>query len=260
MSTPLEDLAARIAELKADLAFVTTASQLRPRLGEILAWGGPKETLHVAQQFMSAKEARSEGIYGPLLIRLMAVFERYLRLLIIEGVEYRTSIANTFDEIPTKLANRNLILTGRILANIENPRDYLTFNVDGLIVNLATCKAGSTSFSLNPQVFSATVMGVNPKAIEKALESIDVSECWDPVGSDASLEKLLGTKGARATGSQAADRLKELSRWRNHLAHGGDEIVISETQLSDAIDFVSIFSSSLDSAVKKHLEAAAKAK
>ena len=177
MSTPLEDLAIRIAELKADFAFVSTASQLRPRLGEILEWGGPKETLRVAQEFMSAKEARSEGMYGPLLIRLMALFERYLRLLIIEGVEYRTSSAKTFDEVPAKLANRNLILTGRILANIENPRDYLTFNTHGLIVNLASCKAGSTSFSLNSQAFSATVMGVNPSAIEKALESIDVAEC-----------------------------------------------------------------------------------
>ena len=260
MSTPLEDLATRIAELKADLAFVTTASQLRPRLGEILQWGGPKETLRVAQEFMSANEARSEGIYGPLLIRLMALFERYLRLLIIEGVEYRTSSAKTFDEIPSKLANRNLVLTGRILANIENPRDYLTFNMNSMIVNLASCKAGSTSFSLNSQAFSAAVMGVNPSAIEKALESIDVAECWDPIGGDTKLEKLLGTKGARATGSQAADRLKELSRWRNHLAHGGDEIVISETQLRDAIDFVSAFSSSLDSAVKKHLKTAAKSK
>src|ERR1700760_957182 len=171
MSTPLEDFAARLAELKADLAFITTASHLRPRLGEILQWDGPKEILHIAQEFMGAREARSEGIYGPLLVRLMAVFERYLRLLIIEGVEYHTSIEKTFDEIPTKLANRNLMLTGRILANFENPRDYLTINIEGLIVNLASCKAGSTSFSLNSQAFSNTIMGVNPNAIEKALES-----------------------------------------------------------------------------------------
>jgi hypothetical protein len=207
---------------------------------------------------MNAKEARPEGVYGPLLVRLMAVFERYLRLLIVEGVEYRSSAAKKFDDLPQKLVNRNLILTGRILANLENPRDYLSFNIEALILNLASCKAGSNSFRLNPQAFSATVMGVNPAAIDRALESIEVNECWDTIGGDLKLETLLGTKGARATGLQSAERLKELSRWRNHLAHGGDEIAITESQLRDAIAFVWAFTASLDVAVKKQLKSAAK--
>jgi hypothetical protein len=72
--------------------------------------------------------------------------------------------------------------------------------------------------------------------------------------------ELLGTKGARAAGLHSADRLKELSRWRNHLAHGGDEIVITESQIRDAIDFVWAFSASLDAAVKKHLKGTAKSR
>ncbi|MGA8342635.1 MAG: hypothetical protein WB781_11930, partial [Candidatus Sulfotelmatobacter sp.] len=90
---------------------------------------------------MNSKEARPEGIYGPLLVRLMAGFERYLRLLIVEGVEYRASSAKTFDDLSKKLVNRNLILTGRILANLENPRDYLSFSIEALVANLASCKA-----------------------------------------------------------------------------------------------------------------------
>lgn len=207
---------------------------------------------------MNSKEARPEGIYGPLLVRLMAGFERYLRLLIVEGVEYRASSAKTFDDLSKKLVNRNLILTGRILANLENPRDYLSFSIEALVANLASCKAGSNSFKLNPHAFSAAVIGVNPSAIDKALETIEVNECWDTIGGDSKLEKLLGTKGARATGSQSADRLKELSRWRNHLAHGGDEIAITESQLRDAVDFVWAFGGSLDAAVKKHLKGTAK--
>jgi hypothetical protein len=188
MSTPLEDLRARLSELTADLELVTTSAQLRPRLGEVLEWGGPAEIVELAQKFMNSKEARPEGIYGPLLVRLMAGFERYLRLLIVEGVEYRTSAAKTFDDLPQKLVNRNLILTGRILANLENSRDYLSFSIEALIVNLASCKVGSNSFKLNPQAFSAAVIGVNPAAIDRALESIDVSGCWDTIGGDPKLE------------------------------------------------------------------------
>jgi hypothetical protein len=258
MSTSLEDLRARLSELKADLEFITTSTQLRPRLGEILEWDGPAEIVQLARRFMNSKEARPEGIYGPLLVRLMAGFERYLRSLIVEGVAYRTSAAKTFDDLSKKLVNRNLILTGRILANLENSRDYLSFSTEALIVNLAGCKAGSNSFKLNSEAFSASVIGINPAAIDKALETIEVIECWDTIGGDPKLEKLLGTKGARATGSQSADRLKELSRWRNHLAHGGDEITITESQLRDAIDFVWAFTTSLDAAVKKHLKGIAK--
>src|SRR5258708_30568345 len=125
MSTPLEDLRARLSELKADLELVTTSIQLRPRLGEVIQWGGPAEIVQLARGFMDSKEARPEGIYGPLLVRLMAVFERYLRLLIADGLEHHTSSAKKFDDLPQKLVNRNLILTGRILANAESPRDYL---------------------------------------------------------------------------------------------------------------------------------------
>jgi hypothetical protein len=260
MSTPLDDLTARIAELKADLTFVTAASQLRPRLAEMIDWERAGEKKPLALRFLAVKEARSEGIYGPLLVRLMAIFERYLRLLMVESIESRTSSARSFDDLPKKLVNRNLILTGRILANIETPRDYLSFNIEGLILNLASCRSGNKTFSLNPQAFSATVMGTNPTAIDKALESLDMPECWDALGSDPKLERALGTRGSRETGKQISERLRELSRWRNHLAHGGDEIVISEVQLRDAIEFVTLCSAALDATVKKHLKSATKSR
>jgi RiboL-PSP-HEPN len=260
MSTPLDDLMARIGELRADFTFVSTAYQLRPRLGDIIAWERSAETKGLVQRFLGAKDARPEGIYGPLLIRLIAGFERYIRLLIVESIEFRTSSVKSFDELPKKLINRNMILTGKILASLENPRDYLSFNIDGLIVNLASCKSGSTSFSLNPLAFSATVLGIKPTEIDKALESLDITDCWDGLGSDKKLETILGTKGARDTGSRAAERLKELSRWRNHLAHGGDEIVISDVQLVEAIEFVVLFSAALDATVKKQLKNATKSR
>lgn len=260
MSTSLEDLKTRISELKSDLALVTKAFQLRPRLGEVLNWDGPAETVCLTQEFMDAKGARPEGIYGPFVVRLMAIVERYLRLLVVEGLEQHTSSAKKIDDLPRRLVNRNTILTGQILTKVESPRDYLSFDVEVLIANLASCRTGSTAFKLNAQAFSANVTGVSPVAIDRALETIEVEKCWDTIGSNAALEKLLGTKGPRPTGLQCAERLKELSRWRNHLAHGEDEIAITETQLRDAIEFVSAFCSSLDSAVKKHLKASAKSR
>lgn len=255
MAAPLDELNTRISELKADLAFVALAAQLRPRIGDVVQWQGAGEALQLVKQFMSAKSSRPEGVYGPLLIRLLAAFERYLRMLIIQSVQQRASGARTYDELPEILGNRNLVLTGRLLAAIDAPREHLTLDIDSLVANLASCKRGSGSFRLNAQAFSATVTGASPAVIEKALENVDVTGWWDGVGGSTTLAELLGTKGARATGHRARERLKELWRWRNHLAHGGDEeIALSESQLREAIDFVACFSVALDSAVKRQLK------
>lgn len=255
MPAPLDELNTRITELKADLEFVALAARLRPRIGEVVQWEPPGEILRLVREFMSMKSSRPEGVYGALLVRLLAAFERYLRMLIIQSVEQRASGVRTYDELPEILCKRNLVLTGRVLAAIDAPRDHLTLDINSLVANLATCTQGSDSFRLNAQVFSATITGASSFVIEKALENVGVDGWWDGVGTNKNLAKLLGTQGARATGNRACERLKELWRWRNHLAHGGDqEIALSESQLREAIDFVALFSAALDSAVKKQLK------
>ena len=232
------------------------AAQLRPRIGDAIQWGAGVEIIDLVRKFMDAKSSRPEGIYGPLLIRLLAGLERYLRKLITYGVDARAAGAKSFEHLPMYLINRNVALTGRVLAAIDAPREHLTVDIDSLIANLASCKRGSESFRLNALAFSATVTGASPTVIEKALENIDVNAWWDGVGNHGQLSKLLGTKGARATGDRARERLKELWRWRNHLAHGGDEEpTISESQLREAIDFVMCFSTALDGEVRKRLVA-----
>ncbi len=254
MAAALDELNARISELRADLTFVALATQLRPRIGDVIQWQAVGDVLELARQFMNAKSVRPEGVYGPLLVRLLAAFERYLRMLITQSVDHRASAVETYDELPESLSNRNLVLTGRILAAIDSPREHLTLDIESLITNLASCKRGSRSFRLNAQAFSATVTGASPVVIERALENVNVADWWDGVGANTNLAQLLGTKGARATGGRAYERLKELWRWRNHLAHGGDEeIALSELQLREAIDFVACFSAALDSAVERQL-------
>lgn len=255
MAAPLGELNTRISELKADLAFVALAVQLRPRIGDVVQWQPAGDAHQLVRQFMDVKSSRPEGLYGPLLIRLLAAFERYLRMLIIQSVEQRAANVQTFDDLPRILSDRNIVLTGRVLASIESPRDHLTMDTESLVANLATCKRGSGAFRLNAQAFSATVTGAGPTIIEKALKNVDVSNWWDGVGGNATLAGLLGTKGARATGARACERLKELWRWRNHLAHGGDEeIALSESQLREAIDFVACLSGALDTAVQRKLK------
>lgn len=203
---------------------------------------------------MDAKSVRIEGIYGPLFVALMASFERYLRMLVAQTVEKQAALAKTFDQIPTALAHRNIVLTGRALASLDAPRDHIKLDTDSLISNLASCKQGNPAFRLNVQAFSTTVTATTPSVVEEALKAAGLTEWWDAVGASTKLAGLLGTKKPRDTGNRAQERLKELCRWRNQLAHGGDEeIALSETQLIDAIDFIVYFSEALSKTLHERL-------
>lgn len=258
MLTPLQELEARLDELAVDAQFLSLAARLRPRLGDVVRWDAGGEVVELARTFMSAHGGRAEARYAALLVRVLAVFERYVRRLIDSIVERRSAAAQSYDKVPSALGNRNVALTGRVLSAIDMPRDHLSFNFDALIDNLASCRPGSTTFRLNSQVFSAVVTGAGPAVIERALQNVDITEWWDAVGASPDLVKALGTKGARATGEQAKERLKELWRWRNHLAHGGDEeIVLSEVQLREAIAFIGWLGAALDKAANQRLKAIA---
>jgi hypothetical protein len=246
LKPPREELAILIDELNTDADFVAFATQLRPRLNGVVRWEGMgSEERGIVQAFLRIRDSRPEGLYGPLLVRLLAAFERYIRTLIMWTVEQRNGNAKKYEDLSPAVANRNRILTGRVLASPELP-DHLVFDIPMLIDNLATCKAGG-EFRLNSSVFSFGIAGCSPKHLDTALEHVDIGDCWDGVGKNAHLIAVLGTKGTRATGIRAKEKLKELSRLRNHLAHGGDGTpLISEADLRDAITFIAAFSTALE--------------
>jgi len=255
LKPPREELTILIDEITTDADFVAVAAQLRPRLNGVVRWEGMgAEERGIVQSFLRIKESRPEGLYGPLLVRLLAAFERYVRTLIAWAAERRNGAASKYEDLSSTIVNRNRILTGRVLASAELP-DHLVFDIPALIENLATCKVGG-SFRLNTSVFSFGIAGCSPKHLDTAFEHVDIGDCWDSVGRDAQLISILGTKGARATAVGVKDKLKELSRLRNHLAHGGDGApLVSETDLRDAIRFIAAFSKALEDLVLANVKA-----
>jgi hypothetical protein len=248
------ELNARLDELDANLKFLALATSLRPRLGGVLRWEDGGDLIDLAQRFISTGENRSENIYGALLLRTLAAFERFARQLLEHGVSRIASRSHTYDQLPQQLRNRNTALTGRLLAGIDEPSDYLPVDYDLLVQNLASCTAGSTSFRLNAVAFVAIIGSGRPSALEKALKAIDIAERWDAVGGNAALQTHLGTRAARATGNAAKARLEELWRVRNVIAHAGEgEGVATDETVRSAIDFVRTFARALNDVVNGRL-------
>jgi hypothetical protein len=253
MSNALKELETRLLDLTADVDFVAAAANLRPRLGNAFNWDASDEVTILARAFMGAKASRRESLYGAVLVRILATLERYVRQVIDDVVARRTREAESYDELSAGLGRRNMILTGQALIAIHSQREQATIDLKRLVANLATCSEGGKSFALNGQLFAAAVTGSSPAIFEKALGYVEIDEWWDDIGR-GSLSNLLGTTGARATGKRAEERLRELWRWRNQIAHGGDdEIALNEPQLRDAIQFVHEFSRALDASIEQRL-------
>lgn len=249
MSAALDELKSRLEEIEADASFVVLAAKLRPRLGGVMNWEGEREVVQLSQSFIKQR-VRVEGLTAGLLVRAMAAFERYLRKIVEEVID--NVAVGKFDEVPLAIRERNLVLTGRLLAAYGTEKDFQKFNYEEIVDNLASCKMGAGDFRLNATAFSFGVVGSGPDHVERALKNLELEAWWDSVGGTHQMQALLGTRKARETGVKAKEKLKELSRWRNHIAHGGDEEVsLSEELFKEAITFIALFSYWMDAEIKK---------
>jgi RiboL-PSP-HEPN len=254
MPTALQEFNARMDDTAADIRFVALAATLRPRLGAAMNWGADADVVATARSFMNEKSSRLDAILSGLLVRAMAALERYFRQLVEDAVNMAAAKAKTYENLPKSFGQRNMLLTGRLLASIDAPREHISFDYQQLIENLASCRAGRTDFRLNGPAFSATVTSASPAVVERALQFVEINDWLDAVAKDVDLQRLLETRKARDTAKRIDERLLELWRWRNQIAHGGDqEIVLSAEALEKVVDFVRAFAAALDREVYARL-------
>jgi hypothetical protein len=257
MSQALNEFNLRLADLENDLSLLEYAFELRPRIKQVLDPSKQGAVLDLAMKFGNLEGNQPESFYGPMLIRLVASFERYLRLLMRDAVEGWAKRAKTFDQLPDGLGDRNLVLSGRLIGNSDSPRDHLSVDLFTLVDNLPTCRNGSVAFRLNPIVFMDLINGITPDVIERGLKAIRINNWQNVIGADKNLQVQLACNRTSDATKQMAARLKELSRWRNNWAHGGDnEVSLTITEVKGALEFLSAFSKALDLTVTKQIHAA----
>jgi hypothetical protein len=257
MTKALNEFSLRLAEWRNDLELLKRTYELRPRINQVLDFDKRGEVLELARSFGSIVGNQPATLYGPMLVRLVASFERFVRLLIRDAIDAWVQKAKTFDQLPDGLGGRNLVLSGRVIANSDSPREHLDIDLENIVDSLVTCRTGSTTFRLNSLAFMLQVTGVTPEIIENGLKLARITNWWDVVGADRPLQRNLNCTRTSDATKKAAARLKELSRWRNNWAHGGDEEVsLTAPELLEAADFLSLFSNALDVTVAKRIREA----
>lgn len=257
MGLALKEFETRAEQLRADVQFLERSFEIRPRIFEILNYEGTADMVRMATEFGSTSGADPALFCGPLLVRLIGSFERFLRMTLRDAIEAWSLKAKKFSELPDGIGDRNLVLTGRLLSNIDAPRDHLRIDVISLIDNLVTCRDGGGSYQLNSLAFMDLISGITPEVVEKGLGAVRIPG-WDKaVAADGKLQAILGQTRTVDAAKEMRLRLKNLSRWRNNWAHGGDEEVsLTFRELREQLEFLTIFAKALDAVVSRHIQSA----
>ena len=253
MDAALAEFEARLSDIEGQLNFVASASRLRPRLNGVVRWEAGGDETALAADFMRQKDARPEGLYAALLVRTLGALERFVRKCVSESVNRQAAASKTYESLADPLRRRHLVLSGRLLATLDTPSDSVAFSPADLVARLSTCRDGATDFKLNAISFEAVVTGANPSVVEKAFENIGRSDLWDRVGTVPGVDSVLGCGGAgpRETGKRAHERLRDLWKWRNSIAHAGDsEVVVSERECREHIAFARVFGRALEAVAR----------
>jgi hypothetical protein len=253
LTDPTKDFLQSLYEIEANARFVGIAAALRPRIGPALNWnnGENRDVLNLAQEFMAERDQQFDWIYGALLFRILAAFERLVRQVVEVSLNVLAD-GIAFESLTEGLRKRHVQLTGSALTSIFEPREHHKFDYDRLAENLASCAAGSKNYRLNANVFSAFIPGAAPSVLEKTFSLMDIESWWDELARDSSLQKSVHAKEVRETANLVRDRLSEVWRWRNSIAHDGEERVsIQREQFEDSLNFLRALGVSLSKTIQK---------
>jgi len=216
---------------------------------------GTADIVRMATEFGSTSGADPALFCGPLLVRLIGSFERFLRMMLRDAIEAWSKKAKTFSELPNGIGDRNLVLTGRLLSSVDTPRDHLKIDVISLIDNLVTCRDGAGSYQLNPLAFMDLISGITHEAVDRGLQAVRILQWENAVAADRKLQEILGQTRTVDTAKEMKLRLKKLSRWRNNWAHGGDEEVsLTIRELREQLEFLIAFARAMDAVVSKQTQ------
>lgn len=259
-SAAVKEFHLALDELEANLAFLQASSKLRPRLNGFLNWQviqGDAKAL--VTEFLNQKSVELSAQYRGMLVVLSGALEQFVRRVIHEAVMTINSNAKNYDHLSEKLRTQNVFRTGRALTTIREPPDHVVVDYHGLAKQLATCVAGASTFTLNPEAFTLFISAVSPRHLTDVCDSIGVTINWDDFGREQKFEALLATKGVRATGKAVADKLETFIRLRHKFAHAGaGGVVVTDGDVESFTRFFRIFGSTVAQLIEAGVKAAAK--
>jgi len=241
-------------EIRKYLEFVVMANKLRPWMGKLLNWQAlVADQKSDVQSFLNNKDYRVEVGFNVLLVAISAASETLLRRLMRDGVTWINAKYDRYDKIPLALRQQNLIRSGLAIATVAEPPAEIAYDYDLLCKNIGTCRKDGGALVLNADAFSVGLSTISRQRIDGTLSKIGLAIDWDYFGREEAFVTHFSTRGVRKTADEVDSYLGEFVKIRNMIAHSGQGVRTSESQIRTALSFFEIFGPSLALAVEAEL-------
>ncbi|MBB5033407.1 HEPN domain-containing protein [Prosthecobacter vanneervenii] len=254
-SAAIREFELTLDEIDSSVRFAALASKLRPRLSPVVN----REYLHgdleqLVKAFTEFKDVNTAHLCRGLIVVISGAFEKLVRRIVEESVIHINSSAPKFDELSQSIRVQNIFFTGRALCSFKEPPDHLSIDTQKLSAQLASCNLGASTFTLNAEAFAMFITNLTPAHLSEVFRSIGITLDWDYFGRIKTFEAMFGTKGPRATGTAASNKLGELIRIRNRISHTGENSSgVDENTVNSYVAFFRIFSPNLIDLVEAKL-------
>lgn len=226
------------------LNYYETTIKLRPKIMEVIDYNRDRSVISQVTDYVNYKDLNSEILYSSLYVMVHATFEEYVREIINKYIE-TLKISRLSEEQLERIIMRNKQLSGSLLKNIYNPKDYQQLDFDSIIRNLVTtCDKDNKEMKLNPEAFSFQSVSINIENFEKIFTSFGVNFNWDTfVDSGLKLKEYFNIDKPRPLNKEVTKFLGKMVKTRNKFAHRGEieSEVVSFSDVMEQLNFIKAF-------------------
>ena len=219
---PQRELRTRLEEVELAARFVSSAVNLRPRLGKMLNWPvlGSYDRERVVE-FSGFHEVNEAAVVSSLLVICYGTLEKYVGDLIEHSAYALGEACASVTELPESIIVENIFRTGRAFLSIKRNERSMDFEFASLAENVVSCELGKGAFVLNGLCFRYELGVITPENFDKGMGRLGIRVNWDRFGGDPEIKKVLGMTKTRECTKQLRKEIVALVRDRNAIAHAG---------------------------------------
>ena len=202
------------------------------------------------------RAVREGGVAGmqPILdgavLLLVAAFEQFVSAVIVEFAGDLPRIVPVYGDLPQSVRSANERHTGEALSRMRSR--FADYTLRRFVDNLRDCQAGKSPYVLNGEAMALNDRNLTQGVLQDLISRLGINDIWEPVSASRSLKRWSGKGGAKVAQSRSKNRLNELIRQRNNIAHGVAQPTLGSEVIRDHIRFQRVLSRALAKSIEDH--------
>lgn len=180
--------------------------------------------------------------YNTIIISLYGYFENYIEELIKAYIESLCSVISVFQDMPQKIVENHNQLSAQLIQNINIPKYQGIISVEKIVSNMASCQTDG-SFTINLDAYTYHTANFRESAINEFFSKVGIENISSLIFRYPLFNDYLDENEIDKT--IAFNIINDLADRRNQVAHGSVDSLLDKDILSQYIDFLDLYCTSL---------------